>query len=308
MNKQQMKQAVIAAIDARREDILAISHQIYKNPETGYREFKTTELLADTLEKEGYEVERGITYTGTWVWTANVHEYYYQVAYEFYQDGVLVGELAAGEPVASEVISISLSPEAVKAYQGEEFELASEAAVYTNVDISASIDNAENATLITLRYERNTPPLPELYTVTISYYNDITGELLARVFEVYEAGSAYDHRAEARRSFEGLVRVRVEGPLTEDSIEADAYINVYYRDAYIPEEPSVEPEPPVNPPIEPPVEPPVEPEVEIPDEDVPLADVPNTGDTSMVSAAMSAASAFALGAIQFLSRRKRSRK
>jgi len=43
------------------------------------------------------EDQRGITYTGTWVWTANVHEYYYQVAYEFYQDGVLVGELAAGE-------------------------------------------------------------------------------------------------------------------------------------------------------------------------------------------------------------------
>lgn len=64
MDKQQMKQAVIAAIDGRREDILAISHQIYKHPETGYREFKTTELLADVLEKEGYAVERGITYTG----------------------------------------------------------------------------------------------------------------------------------------------------------------------------------------------------------------------------------------------------
>ena len=64
MDKQQLKQAVMAAIDARREDILSISHEIYKHPETGYREFKTTELLADTLEKEGYTVERGIAYTG----------------------------------------------------------------------------------------------------------------------------------------------------------------------------------------------------------------------------------------------------
>ena len=64
MDKQQLKQAVMTAIDARREDILSISHEIYKHPETGYREFKTTELLADTLEKEGYEVERGIAYTG----------------------------------------------------------------------------------------------------------------------------------------------------------------------------------------------------------------------------------------------------
>ena len=64
MDKQQMKQAVIAAIDARREDILAISHEIYKNPETGYRDFKTTEVLAAALEKEGYTVERGIAYTG----------------------------------------------------------------------------------------------------------------------------------------------------------------------------------------------------------------------------------------------------
>ena len=64
MDKQQLKQAVMAAIDARREDILSISHEIYKHPETGYREFKTTELLADMLEKEGYEVERGIAYTG----------------------------------------------------------------------------------------------------------------------------------------------------------------------------------------------------------------------------------------------------
>lgn len=48
--KEEWKAAVIKAADQLREEILAMGEEIYKHPETGYREFHTTELVADKLE------------------------------------------------------------------------------------------------------------------------------------------------------------------------------------------------------------------------------------------------------------------
>ncbi len=64
MNIQEMKQRAIQAVDDRRDVYLALGKKIYENPETGYREVKTTKTLADALEGLGFETERGIAVTG----------------------------------------------------------------------------------------------------------------------------------------------------------------------------------------------------------------------------------------------------
>ncbi len=64
MDKIQLKERVINQIDIERENILRIGREIYKNPETGYREHKTTKLLADELENLGLKVDRNIAVTG----------------------------------------------------------------------------------------------------------------------------------------------------------------------------------------------------------------------------------------------------
>ena len=53
MTKEEMKEKAIAVIDKHRECYLTLGKTIYENPETGYREVKTTKLLADALETVG---------------------------------------------------------------------------------------------------------------------------------------------------------------------------------------------------------------------------------------------------------------
>lgn len=64
MNREEMKAAVEAVINERSQVYLDLCEQIYRNPETGYREVKTTKTLADALEKLGLYTESGIAYTG----------------------------------------------------------------------------------------------------------------------------------------------------------------------------------------------------------------------------------------------------
>ena len=64
MTKQEMKQAVIKAIDDNKESIFAVKDSIYHNPEFGYKEVKTTATVADFLENLGLNVERDIAVTG----------------------------------------------------------------------------------------------------------------------------------------------------------------------------------------------------------------------------------------------------
>ncbi|MDR0880454.1 MAG: amidohydrolase [Clostridioides sp.] len=65
MNKEQVKELVIKAIDENKEKIVEISHKIYNNPEFGYKEFKTTDSVAAFLEKElDLDVDKNIAVTG----------------------------------------------------------------------------------------------------------------------------------------------------------------------------------------------------------------------------------------------------
>lgn len=65
MNKQQVKELVIKAIDDNRELILKAGKAMYDNPEFGYKEFEGTKIVSNYLKDElGLEVEEGIAYTG----------------------------------------------------------------------------------------------------------------------------------------------------------------------------------------------------------------------------------------------------
>ena len=65
MNKNELKQRVVAAIEENKETIIAAGRKIYANPEFGYKEFETTKTVAEFFKKEfGIEVEEKIAYTG----------------------------------------------------------------------------------------------------------------------------------------------------------------------------------------------------------------------------------------------------
>ncbi len=64
MEKDQLKQIVIKKVDQLKDEIIGLGDDIYAHPETGYREFRTTGLLADKLEALGLNVTREIAYTG----------------------------------------------------------------------------------------------------------------------------------------------------------------------------------------------------------------------------------------------------
>ena len=54
---------IISAVEKHRSEILECERYIWKNPETGYKEFKTTKYLAEAFEALGYELTyaEGIT-------------------------------------------------------------------------------------------------------------------------------------------------------------------------------------------------------------------------------------------------------
>lgn len=55
-----LKQRVIAAVDAMRDDLIQISTALHANPEIAFEEFQSAGLLCDTLEKHGFTVARGV--------------------------------------------------------------------------------------------------------------------------------------------------------------------------------------------------------------------------------------------------------
>lgn len=64
MNKDELKARINDIIDQRRDVYISMCKDIYNNPETGYKEIKTTKTLADALEKLGYKTRRNIAVTG----------------------------------------------------------------------------------------------------------------------------------------------------------------------------------------------------------------------------------------------------
>lgn len=64
MTIEEMKKKVIETIEQRRNAYLSLGKNIYEHPETGFKEFKTTEIVANALEGLGFETEREIAVTG----------------------------------------------------------------------------------------------------------------------------------------------------------------------------------------------------------------------------------------------------
>lgn len=64
MEKNQLKELVIEAIDKHKDEIIAVGREIYKNPELGYKEFETTKITSGFLADLGLDVENNIAVTG----------------------------------------------------------------------------------------------------------------------------------------------------------------------------------------------------------------------------------------------------
>lgn len=66
MDKNQLKERVIKAIDDNKEIIINIGRKIYKNPEFGYKEFETTKSVIEFFKNELQldNIEENIAYTG----------------------------------------------------------------------------------------------------------------------------------------------------------------------------------------------------------------------------------------------------
>jgi len=64
MNKQELKQMALQAIEDAREELIAAGQSLYATPETGFKEYKTAALVKYELEKCGLVVRNQIALTG----------------------------------------------------------------------------------------------------------------------------------------------------------------------------------------------------------------------------------------------------
>ena len=64
MDKASLKKKLLKAVEARADDIIAAGDWIWKNPEAGFKEFKTAEYTAGIFRGLGLEVEETIGLTG----------------------------------------------------------------------------------------------------------------------------------------------------------------------------------------------------------------------------------------------------
>ena len=55
---------VIEALQAQADEFIAIRRDIHKHPEMGYKEYRTSDLVAEQLQAWGYAVTRGLGGTG----------------------------------------------------------------------------------------------------------------------------------------------------------------------------------------------------------------------------------------------------
>ena len=55
------KKTALAVIEEKREEIIGVSDQIWEYAELSLKEFRSANLYCETLEKEGFHVEKGIS-------------------------------------------------------------------------------------------------------------------------------------------------------------------------------------------------------------------------------------------------------
>jgi metal-dependent amidase/aminoacylase/carboxypeptidase family protein len=61
LDTEELKTKVIAAVDALRERLIAMSDTVHANPEIGYQEYQTSKLYAAELEEHGFTVTKGVS-------------------------------------------------------------------------------------------------------------------------------------------------------------------------------------------------------------------------------------------------------
>ena len=93
--KQQLKQAVCAAIDRNRERIITLGERIRKQPELGFKEFKTARLAEETFAELGLKPRGGLAVTGVRAEASGVKD-----GPTFALLGELDGLVVTGHPVA----------------------------------------------------------------------------------------------------------------------------------------------------------------------------------------------------------------
>ncbi len=96
--------ALLPALDgirAHEEEMVALRHQIHANPELAYQEHATADLVADRLQRWGYEVHRGLGGTGV-VGTLRAGSSTRRIGLRADMDALPIAE-TSGKPWASKV-------------------------------------------------------------------------------------------------------------------------------------------------------------------------------------------------------------
>lgn len=65
MTKDQIKQAVLDAIEERKAEIIALGEDIFRHPELGYKEYRTAQVYQEALDQLGVAYQDGIAITGS---------------------------------------------------------------------------------------------------------------------------------------------------------------------------------------------------------------------------------------------------
>lgn len=179
-----------------------------------------------------------------------------------------------------------------------------------------ALDETNHIYYVVLNYERTvTTPTPPThgstyYTVTVNYYDKDTGEKIAASHsESIRSGNSYDVTAYDAIAIEGYTYVETTGDALTGTMNSDKVINVYYTadgtDIDDPDVPQGElPDDPGTD-IEDPDVPQGELPTDLPDEDVPMADAPATGDTLMAWIAAAAVSGVGLVWLSIMGKKRK---
>ena len=64
LSKEELKQKACDAIDRHQSEIVGVAQHILNNPEPGFSEYKTSQLVADKFDEMGIDYRRGLALTG----------------------------------------------------------------------------------------------------------------------------------------------------------------------------------------------------------------------------------------------------
>ena len=64
MDREELKERAVEAIESRKEELIAIGRDLYSIPEPGFREYKTSAYVKKVLSSMGLDVEEGLALTG----------------------------------------------------------------------------------------------------------------------------------------------------------------------------------------------------------------------------------------------------